>query len=305
MKKRNIKNFSFIAPSRAMSPIDFMGYLSSHNSYMYAQIDKEFNIEIPISEELESVSFQNIVKKDIIVDDKVFFTEYKNEIKDGRLTIYIGDVLTFSFLLNSGKSDSQVTFKSKFKTLDDSIKYAEFVLALNTGKSLTIGDLSLPLKINNQELIKNLAERIEGWKRLKSILSLLHVTKPLDLSAIKNEQERTIDLVIHAFCTGKSVNIGHKENNIHLAEIGNIRILLWEAVDENGNSLFGDFFDGQISIQYNFKDNKRYPASPFSYLQCDNLWQKCDNIPFENQIDSYGQLIDKNPHIFEYITITA
>ena len=52
MKKRNIKNFSFVVPSSKMSPVEMMGYLSSHNSYMYAQIDKELDIEIPIAEEI-------------------------------------------------------------------------------------------------------------------------------------------------------------------------------------------------------------------------------------------------------------
>lgn len=61
MKKRKIKNFSFVAPSRKMSPVDVMGYLSSHNSFLYAQIDKEFNIEVPISNEIESISFHNVV----------------------------------------------------------------------------------------------------------------------------------------------------------------------------------------------------------------------------------------------------
>lgn len=299
MKKRNIKNFSFIAPSLSMSPIDFFGYLSSHNSYMYAQINKEFNIEIPISEELVSVSFQNVVKKDIAVGDKVFFTEYKNEIKDGKWTIYIGDVLRFTFLLDNSNSDVKATFKSTSKTLDDSIKEAEFILALNKEECLTIGDLPLHLNINEQELIKDLTIRIDGWKKLKSVLSLLHVTKPLDLCTIKKEQERLIDIVIHAFCTGETVNIGHKDNTIVLAEIGNLNILLLETVDEEGNSRFGDFFDGQISIKCKFKDNNMYLLSPFSYLQKDNLWQKCDNIRFDSLINSYEQLIDKNPYVFE------
>lgn len=299
MKKRKIKNFSFIAPSRKMSPIEVMGYLSSHNSFLYAQIDKEFNIEVPISNEIESISFHNVVKRDVAVGGKVFFTEYKNDVKDGRLIISIGDVLTFSFLLNSDNPDCRATFRSCSKTLDDSIKDAEFILALDKEECLSFGDFPLHLKVNEQDLVKDLTERIEGWKKLKSVLAMLHVNRPLDLSTIKEEQERMIDVILHVFCTGESVSIGHKENNLVLVEIGDLKILLWEAVDENGNSRFGDFFDGQISIRYKFKDNKKYPASPFSYLQNEDLWQICDNIPFDALISSYEQLIDKNPHIFE------
>lgn len=299
MKKRKIKNFSFIAPSRKMSPVEVMGYLSSHNSFLYAQIDKEFNIEVPISNEIESISFHNVVKKNVAVGGKVFFTEYKNEVKDGRLIISIGDVLTFSFLLNCDNPDCRATFRSISKTLDDSIKDAEFILALDKEECLSLGDFPLHLKVNEQDLVKDLTERIEGWKKLKSVLAMLHVNRPLDLSTIKEEQERMIDVILHVFCTGESVSIGHKENNLALVEIGDLKILLWEAVDEKGNSRFGDFFDGQISIRYKFKDNKKYPASPFSYLQNDDLWSRCDNIPFDQQIESYVKLIDENPHIYE------
>lgn len=229
----------------------------------------------------------------------MFFTEYNNDVKDGRLIISIGDVLTFSFLLNSDNPDCRATFRSSSKTLDDSIKDAEFILALDKEECLSFGGFPLHLKVNEQDLVKDLSERMEGWKKLKSVLSMLHVNRPLDLSTIKEEQERMIDVILHVFCTGESVSIGHKENNLVLVEIGDLKILLWEAVDEKGNSRFGDFFDGQISIRYKFKDNKKYPASPFSYLQNEDLWQICDNIPFDALISSYEQLIDKNPHIFE------
>lgn len=299
MKKRKIKNFSFIAPSRKMSPVEVMGYLSSHGSFLYAQIDKEFNIEVPISNEIESISFHNVVKKNVAVGGKVFFTEYKNDVKDGRLIISIGDVLTFSFLLNSDNPDCKATFRSISKTLDDSIKDAEFILALDKEECLSLGDYPLHLKVNEQDLVKDLTERIEGWKKLKSVLAMLHVNRPLDLSTIKEEQERMIDVILHVFCTGEAVSIGHKENNLVLVEIGDLKILLWEAVDEKGNSRFGDFFDGQVLVDNEFQDGKKYPISPFSCLQNDDLWSRCDNIPFDQQIESYEKLIDENPHIYE------
>ena len=91
---------------------------------------------------------------------------------------------------------------------------------------LSLGDFPLHLKVNEQDLVKDLTERIEGWKKLKSVLSMLHVNRPLDLSTIKEEQERMIDVILHVFCTGESVSIGHKENNLVLVEIGDLKILL-------------------------------------------------------------------------------
>lgn len=299
MKKRNIKNFSFIVPSAQMTTVEMMGYLSSHNSYMYAQIDKELEIEIPIAEEIESVSFQSVVKKDVVVDGRVFFKEYQNDVKEGRLVISIGNILTFSFLLNSKELDIKASFKTTQKTLDESIRDAEFVLALNKSGSLTIGEFPLHLKINDQDLVKELKCRLDGWKQLKNVLDRFYVIKPLDLMAVTEKQNVNFNAILYSADTGMPVNIGHQTNTLILVDIGNLNILLWEGVDDKGNSRFGDFFDGKISIRYQFNDGKKYPVSPFSYLQNENLWLKCDNIPFEKLIESYEKLIDKNPHILE------
>ena len=100
-------------------------------------------------------------EKNVAVGGKVFFTEYKNDVKDGRLIISIGDVLTFSFLLNSNNLDCRATFRCCPKTLDDSIKDAEFILALDKEECLSFGDFPLHLKVNEQDLVKALTKRIE------------------------------------------------------------------------------------------------------------------------------------------------
>lgn len=83
--------------------------------------------------------------------------------------------------------------------MDDSIKDAEFILALDKEECLSFGDFPLHLKVNEQDLVKALTKRIEGWKKLKSVLAMLHVNRPLDLSTIKEEQERMIDVILHVF----------------------------------------------------------------------------------------------------------
>ena len=42
------------------------GFLSSHDSYMYAQVDKDLGIEIPISGEM-NFSFTNVANLDVVV----------------------------------------------------------------------------------------------------------------------------------------------------------------------------------------------------------------------------------------------
>lgn len=299
MKKRKINKFSFTIPSTGMNTVEVLGYLSSHNSCMYAQISKEWDIEMPVSEEIASISFKNSVNKEVVVGGKVFFPGYDNEIKNGCLVISIGGMLFFSVSLNAEKPECKASFNSTFKLLDDSIRDAEFVLALNKEGCIKIGDVSLHFTIDDQSLIKKIAEWYEGWTNLKKVLDRLHITKKLDLSAITNEQNTNLDVILYAFDIGKAVKMGHKKSQLKLIDIGNLNVLLWESVDNNGNSYFGDFFDGQVLVQYESQDKKKYPISPFSCLQNDDLWSRCDNIPFDRQIESYEKLIDQNPHIYE------
>ena len=299
MRKRNIRNFSFVMPLHKTTPADFLEYLSTHNSFMYAQIDAELGIEVPVSEEIDHISFKNVMKKDVIVGGRTFYTEYHNEITEGNLIISIGNVLKLSYPMGKMGKNCTASFKANTSMLDDCILEAEFLLALAEEGKMMLGDIEIALKVNEPNVVAECKERLEAWKQLKHVLDLMHVTKPLDLSLITEEHDKTIDILIATIGTGKSVKIGHTQSKLNIADIGNLQLLLWESVDEEGNSFFGDFFDGRIFIEYKFEAGKKYESSPFSYLQNDNLWSRCDNIPFDRQIELYCNLMDKNPHIYD------
>lgn len=84
-----------------------MGFLSSHDSYMYAQVDKDLGIEIPISGEM-NFSFTNVANLDVVVGERIFYNQFCNEIKDGNLVVNVGNVLTLSFPINQQGKNSTV-----------------------------------------------------------------------------------------------------------------------------------------------------------------------------------------------------
>ena len=297
-RKRKVNNFSFVMPLANMSPADCMGYLSSHDSYMYAQVDKDLGIEIPISGEM-NFSFTNLANLDVVVGERIFYNQFCNEIKDGNLVVNVGNVLTLSFPINQQGKNSTASFKVSSDFLDESMHQMEFLMALDKEGKVKLGGVEIKLKVNEPEIIQECGQRLIALRQLKHVLDLLHVTKPLDLSKIDKEQNDLIEVLIATIEMGKPIRIGHSESTLTLAEIGNLNLLLWESVDKDGNSFFGDFFDGRIDIKYQFEAGKHYESSPFSYLQNNNLWSKCDNIPFDKQIDSYSILIGRNPHIYD------
>ena len=71
-----------------------------------------------------------------------------------------------------------------------------------------------------------------------------------------------------------------------LWEIGNIELLLWCAVGKDGMCAIGDFFDMSIRIAYKISEDETINVSPYSYLQLDKLWEKVDNVDFDNIIAS-------------------
>lgn len=101
---------------------------------------------------------------------------------------------------------------------------------------MQLGDIEIVLQVNEPNVVAECKDRLEAWKQLRHVLNLIHVTKPLDLSLIAEEQNKTIDILIATIGTGKSVKIGHTQSTLNMAEVGNLRLLLWESVDNEGNS---------------------------------------------------------------------
>ena len=157
----------------------------------------------------------------------------------------------------------------------------------------------MKLKINEKNNIEQIRQKVFQWKRLQKVLEILHVNKDLDLSSITEEQGQFIDILIDTFLNKNSISIEKKENTILLQEISNVKLLMYIYTNSEGKGVLGDFFDHRIDIRYQVNTSKTIKASPFSYLQNEDLWVKCDNIPYEMQISSYKNLGGDYEHIYE------
>lgn len=285
--KKGIKDFSFIAPSKYADRLQLMKYLSTHNSYIYAKMSKELDIDMPLSNGPGRFIFQRDDDGEVRVGDKVYFKGYHNEIKDGRIIIKIGDVMTINMPIdNTDIEQATVKLTTKAKYLKESINEAEFGVALNNTGVLSVGMLDLQMKMHEKEYVEELRQKLIRWKELDNVLDKLHVTKPFDLTAIKDDQGKLIDLLIETVGKGNMVNLPGQEATLLLWEIGNIKLLLWCVVGKDGMCAIGDFFDRSIRIAYKISEDETISVSPYSYLQLEKLWEKVDNIDFDNIIAS-------------------
>ena len=297
-RKRGINEFSFLMPTKIMSPIELMKYASTHTSFIYAKIDKDLDIEVPIADGPFSFKFRQDVKKEIAVNGKIFYDSYTNEIIDGKMIISINDFLILTLPLEN-KKEIKLEIKNHLNSLKSSIKEHDFLLAIHDAGELTINGFTIKLKINEKNNIEQIRQKVFQWKRLQKVLEILHVNKDLDLSSITEEQGQFIDILIDTFLNKNSISIEKKENTILLQEISNVKLLMYIYTNSVGKGVLGDFFDHRIDIRYQVNTSKTIKASPFSYLQNEDLWVKCDNIPYEMQISSYKNLGGDYEHIYE------
>ena len=285
--KKGIKDFSFIAPSKYADRLQLMKYLSTHSSYIYAKISKELDVDMPLSNGPGRFIFQRDDDGEVRVGDKVYFKGYHNEIKDGRIIIKIGNVMTINMPMdNTDMEQATVKLTTKAKYLKESINEAEFGVALNDTGVLSVGMLDLQMKVHEKEYVEQLRQKLIRWKELDNVLDKLHVTKPFDLTAITDDQGKLIDLLIETVGKGNMVNLPGQEATLLLWEIGNIKLLLWCTVGKDGMCAIGDFFDRSIRIAYKISEDETINVSPYSYLQLDKLWEKVDNVDFYNIIAS-------------------
>lgn len=285
--KKGIKEFSFIVPTKYADRLQLMKYLSTHSSYIYAKISKELDVDMPLSNGPGRFIFQRDDDGDVRVGDRVYFKGYHNEIKEGRIIIKIGNVMTINMPMdNTDMEQTTVKLITKAKYLKESINEAEFGVALNDTGVLSIGKLDLKMNVHEKEYVEELRQKLMRWKELDNVLDKLHVTKPFDLTAIRDGQGKLIDLLIETVGKGNMVNLPGQETTLLFWEIGNIKLLLWCAVGKDGMCAIGDFFDRSIRIAYKISEDETINVSPYSYLQLDKLWEKVDNIDFDSIIAS-------------------
>lgn len=285
--KKGIKDFSFIAPSKYADRLQLMKYLSTHSSYIYAKISKELDVDMPLSNGPGRFIFQRDDDGEVRVGDRVYFKGYHNEIKEGRIIIKIGNVMTINMPMdNTDMEQATAKLTTTAKYLKESINEAEFGVALNDTGVLNIGKLDLKMNVHEKEYVEELRQKLMRWKELDNVLDKLHVTKPFDLTAITDGQGKLIDLLIETVGKGNMVNLPGQETTLLFGEIGNIKLLLWCAVGKDGMCAIGDFFDRSIRIAYKISEDETINVSPYSYLQLDKLWEKVDNIDFDSIIAS-------------------
>lgn len=299
--KKGIKEFSFIAPDKFVNNrIELMRYLTTHKTYLYAQLSKELNVEMPISDGPVQFAFKGHNNGDVKVGNKTYFRGFDSEMKDGHIIVQISNVLTIDWPMEQkGSVCPNIQFISKATNLKAAINELEFALSLHDIGDLKLGDACFKMTSSEKDNLDDIRRKYAKLVELDSVLDKLHVNKQIDLSTITREQGRLIDILIDTVGKGNSVRIPEQDSRLITMDIGNIKLLLWCNVNEDGECEIGDYFDKTLRITYTIKGDKNIHVSPFSYLQNEDLWEKIDNIDYDSIIDSAQEAADDNTFCYQ------
>lgn len=295
--EKGIKTFSFNVPPACSDRLKMLKYVTTHSNYLYAQIDAGLQINVPINEEC-FFKLSREVNQEVKIGERVFYHSFTSEVSDGRLVIKIGKVLIISCDIDDFAS-IEFVIKPNAVLLDELIEKAELSIELSEVGVLSIGDINLNVKTNDTEAIGKYRQYLPHWKELQATLSKFYLNKQLDVSKITEKQESLIELLIQTVGRGELVELPNQKTSLMLISIGNIQLLVWMVVNNEGKVAMGDFFDNTIEVSYRISKDETVKTSIFSYLRNDNLWAKLDNIPFDQQIPDIEKYTSLHSHCYE------
>ena len=225
-RKKQITNFTFLAPSRGMDQFEIMSYLSSNPSFLYAKVDTSLDIDFPIAGGPMSFVFNQTVYEDIKVGERVFYNQYVKEIKDGEMRIYVGNFMRL-IITPDKKSESyhlNYNFDSKTTSLNERLIETEFIRSLSESGSFQIGELNLQIPITDEQYIAANNQELQNWRELKTLLDTLNVDKDLNIGDLKEKDSEYINILVKTILHKQTMGLTIKDNVIVNLAVSKVKL---------------------------------------------------------------------------------
>lgn len=295
---KGINSFTFDITCERNSVFPLLD-LTAEPIFVYANYDE--SIQIPVGTGKASVILVKDVFENVSIKGKVYYDHYESRIEKGCFVANVGG--SFTLLIQPDKKkNSQATMNVKCcaKKLKDVLREAEFILALQKEKEITIGNQTYPIPFPDEnELTKVLEKNLKAWHELDDMLNILGCSMDLDMSQITKRDGRTIDILIDMIIKGTPHILKNVKSCVNNVQIANLHLWLVIFQDKEGNHIVKNLFDKSLGL----KAYHDYPEGRLEESVCScfnrNALLNCDNFPFKEIIHSYESLKNVNPHIYE------
>lgn len=222
---------------------------------------------------------------DVCVDGKKFFDGYDviND-KDGQ-HIEIGPYIKMVF------TSEKITIDCKAGgSIADRIRILEFMLAILSGSKLSFGNVTISIEmiVQPDEEISRKKEVLRYYYDIQELFVKLGIRKKLDFDSLNELQRHNLFEFCQSELYDKSVHLGETEDGVRFLGFGDINILCFSLMREDGNRVYSFFRKNLLKYAYQYK-NEYYKISPYLYLvqnTDENSFQLIDNINYDDLIDS-------------------
>ena len=297
LEMNGIHSFSFdVIGNSKKEPFYFT--ITKKPVFIYANINDK--IQAPIGSGPANITLKRDVTEPVTIRGKVFFSHYLSTIEKGVLTINVADCLMLSFPPNELKKVVTANFKLGAKMLKDAIREAEFLLALQKEREVTICKVTISLPFPEEHpMMEGLDKQLKAWYALDNTLVKLGCNKDMDLSLIEKSNETTIDILVDMIGKGRSHSLNNVSLGLNYVLLANLNIWLFISKTPDGKHHIKSFFDKSLDIKasYQYPDGI-FEESFFSWFDKKKLLE-CDNFPYDDVISSYENLKAVNPHAYE------
>ncbi|MDL2224222.1 hypothetical protein LJB92_02795 [Bacteroidales bacterium OttesenSCG-928-M06] len=306
MTKMGIKTFSATLAMKDKSQ-HFLDILTSTPIYLYANINNDARIQIPVGDGPVSLEFIQEIKEPICIQGREFYSSFKKKNGKTDITIEIGGCFELKLKKNTNEEKPEITvnIKRKAKFLKEIINEAEFILAIVNAEEITIGKANIPMRMPDEghELINELRTNINSWKELEATLNKIGANEDLDMSNLSQVDGQTLDLLIAMVGHDKEMELKEAETGLINVEIANLNLLLLKLKMKSGKYIIKTFFDKSLGMITSYK----YPDGEFVesiYGAFDRqMILDCYNFPYFDIIPSYEAIKDSNPHSCERMNL--
>lgn len=246
MQKRNIRKFNFTAPQQS-NPLMLFSYLSTHPTFIYGELQE--GVEWPIGDMPVTMNFSKDIQQPVKVGERTYFDGFHAEIKGECLNISVGGVMEFSYNVQTNEFEKTVHFHQRATTLKSAIQEAEFVLDLMEHQQINVGEVSLNVLPNSQEMGDYYRERLPHWRDLARALEKVGYYGDLDIDKVTDADAKTINILIDTMLKANYYDLKDVDSGLVNLEFLGLNLLVWVVRQSDKKCMIGNAFDGTVQLQ--------------------------------------------------------
>lgn len=269
-------NFGYTSSKISNDPFD---YLFNNGIYIYAvtTLGTMYPVEHISQVEVASTEFS----ANVTIKGKIFYDSYRWEHWKTKEEFHFGKNVVMQINNELQETKFNVTISG---TLTERINALEFYIDAIEAQNFFIGDIKVPLIIENPEELK-LTDKIEHLgllKKVKLAFENAGVKKDLNCDILTEQDENKIRFIIRAFVEYKEVTFNAEKDvfSSGYLTIANIRILITAQKQKSGAYILSNFFKSKLLIQKKDENGQFYNVSQCCILKKSD-YQKVDNIDYE------------------------